>query len=202
MPRQIFDPALIPNPADAEFPEDWEIIPGHPSYEVSSMGRVRCWSYMDKPRHRPRNLKLGSGKKLNYHQITLSKGARQKREWVYVQRLVVEAFLGPAPKEGMEINHKNGIGTDNRVENLEWVTHSENLLHAVRVGLKITKKGEDSHSSKITNLQALEIKQRIVNGEKPRHISKDLNISKSVIGNIRHGSSWKQIPWPEKSNAS
>lgn len=52
----------------------------------------------------------------------------------YVHRVVYEAFVGPIPK-GYDINHENGIKTDNRVENLTAVSRSENQLHAYRNGL-------------------------------------------------------------------
>jgi hypothetical protein len=50
-----------------------------------------------------------------------------------VHRLVAETFLGVAPK-GYEINHKDGDKTNNRVSNLEWVTHAENMEHAFTTG--------------------------------------------------------------------
>lgn len=52
----------------------------------------------------------------------------------FVHWVVAEAFLGPRP-EGLQINHKNGRKTDNRAVNLEYVTRSENMQHAVRTGL-------------------------------------------------------------------
>jgi hypothetical protein len=55
-------------------------------------------------------------------------------------RMVWEAVHGPIP-EGLQINHKNGVKTDNRIENLELVTASENTAHAYRLGL-ICAKGE------------------------------------------------------------
>ena len=55
-----------------------------------------------------------------------------------IHRLVALMFI-KNPKNKKTINHKNGIKTDNRVNNLEWNTHSENVLHSYRNGLQIPK---------------------------------------------------------------
>ena len=55
----------------------------------------------------------------------------------YIHRLVADTWI-PNPNQHKEINHINGDKDDNRVENLEWVTHSQNVRHAYRTGLNET----------------------------------------------------------------
>ena len=69
-----------------------------------------------------------------YEHIILYK--EKSKKTFDLHRLVASSFI-PNPENKKEVNHKNGIKTDNRVKNLEWVTRSENLIHRRRVlGMK------------------------------------------------------------------
>jgi hypothetical protein len=92
-------------------------ISGHDGrYQVSNLGRVRSF-------HRGKNiiLKPGTMNKFGHCSVSLRRKTRT------VHSLVLEAFIGPPPPN-MEVLHINGVGSDNRLENLRYGTRSENNL--------------------------------------------------------------------------
>lgn len=122
--------------------EIWKDITGYEGlYQVSSLGRVRALPRQGFTKYGKRNhihyLKPdvnyhNKGEyRVGYHRVTLCKDGIYKRYMVH--RLVAQAFI-PNPDNKPYINHIDCDGTHNWVENLEWVTHSENMLWCHKLG--------------------------------------------------------------------
>lgn len=113
--------------------ERWLAVPGWEGlYEVSDRGGVRGLDRVDsRGRHCPGVLLAPFVDGVGRHQVTLTREGR--RSLYRVHRLVLEAFVGPAPA-GTEACHGNGQPGDNRLGNLRWDTSSENEFDKVRHG--------------------------------------------------------------------
>ena len=165
-------------------PEQWRLSPIFGEvYEVSDLGRVR----------RGTRIKTLTVDNLGYSQAHLSyKGVPSCAR---VHRLVAIAFLGSPSVERYQVNHKNGRKTDNRVCNLEWVSHSENMKHAHRIGL-ISTAGENSRSGRLSWNEVREIRRRAGGGEKHRFLAYDFGVCRAHVSAIVSGRFWKELPAP------
>lgn len=161
--------------------EVWKPIPGCDTHQVSSLGRLK---------HKDR-ITLGSKNNFGYCNKALA--INGKRKTCKVHRLVLLAFVGPSE---LMANHKNGIKSDNRLENLEYVTARENTLHACRIGLNPPMKGERHGKNKLKESDVKRIiRMRLRKQASIRVLAKHYGVSTTTIWHIQIGKIWKQFDW-------
>jgi len=118
---------------------------------------------------------------------------RNRKNFNYsVHRLVAVAFI-TNPLKLYGVNHKNGIKTDNRVENLEWMTTQDNIIHSWKLGLhKNHLRGSDHCHAKLNERDAKKIKYHL-QGINQSVIADRFGISQSLVSLIRLGLAWQHI---------
>ena len=177
--------------------EQWRDIAGFEGlYQVSDLGRFRSF---DKIRAIGRGQRLIPGRVLKptlgfsgYWVLSLSDHSRQKRQY-RAHRLIAQAFI-PNPNKKPEINHKNGNRADNRLDNLEWVTASENHQHAFVTGLQVARCGESHHNAKLTEFQVRVIRRLYeFGGITQTAIAALFNVAYQTIHVIVRHKRWKAV---------
>jgi hypothetical protein len=109
-----------------------------------------------------------------------------------IHRIVADAFVN-GKKDGLEVNHINGDKSDNNAQNLEWVTRSENMIHAVKIGLLLVKKGSQTKQSKMNELTVLKIYDLKNKGWQRKMILKELSITPDMYKDVIRGKTWKHV---------
>ena len=172
--------------------EIWKTIPGLDScYMVSNIGNVISKNRVEKSIRRTvvrktKNISLHKDRN-GYILARLMKDGNQRT--FLVHRLVMLAFCGE-DKYRTFVNHKNGKKDDNRLENLEWVTKSENVKHSFAIGLQ-SNKGEKHPNHKLTLLQVSEIRNKYIPRKySSRKLAAEYNISKTNVLDIVNGRIW------------
>lgn len=175
--------------------ETWKEHPMYKGYEGSTLGKVRSWrrSFWGRVFYRKEPFIMSlcpASETVPYFRIILS--FKSKPITVIVHRFIAECFL-PNPDNKKQVNHKNGIKTDNRVGNLEWVTCSENHFHAYATGLR-TKKGEHHHLNKLTDADVLKIREDYSTGKVSQvELAQQYGVTYSSIGMVVSGKRWSHI---------
>lgn len=170
--------------------EEWKIVPGTVGYEVSNFGNVR--SYFKKGNHRtkrtayPRTLAKRARKDGAYPTVNLP-NKDGKYDTRAVHRLVMLAFVGECP-EGKEVAHLNGDPSDNRLENLAYVTHVENESHKRLHGTH--QVGESNSNAKLQGWQVAEIKYLASKSVPQGKIARLFDIDHKHVSEILNGNTW------------
>lgn len=169
--------------------EIWKPIPDYERlYMASNLGRIKSLPRNGTIKY-DRILVQGITKNGRY-KVGLNKN--DKRTWHNVHRLIAKAFIPRIEGKGC-INHIDGNPLNNKVENLEWCTHSENTYHAFRIGLK-SNHGEKHSQNKLTNEKVLRIRKMHAEGKANTvELAKLFGVCRPSISQIIHRKSWVQI---------
>lgn len=150
--------------------EVWKDVRENANYEVSNTGRVR---------RKGSDVDKASRERKGYLAVNLYKDGKESCRTIH--RLVAEAFI-PNPECKPDVNHIDGVKHNNFVENLEWATKSENMLHAYQTGL--AKPSRSMLGKKNPNAGRKGKPIRIV--ETGEVFNTSLECEKAINGNNRH----------------
>lgn len=150
--------------------ETWRnVVAWEGVYSISSAGRLRRDLQPRHCRDVAGRILLGRPDHWGYPRFILKERGRKRRRVCFIHGLVAEAFLGPKPP-GFQVNHKNGVKTDNRLENLEYVTVKANCLHKTRV---LGKQIGNTHCCMRTpDEQVREMRALLAQGVRPAQIGR------------------------------
>ena len=153
-------------------------IPTYPAYAITAWGRV--WST------RTSMWLTAYRKDLGYDIVTLSKGIGGKQVQKRVNRLVLEAWVGPCP-EGMEACHNDGNRRNNALSNLRWDTHAANMRDARAHGVL-------SSSCTLTDAEARQICHLGQAGQYTQQEIADMfGVSVSTAHSVIRKKAWKHL---------
>jgi len=171
--------------------EEWLDVVGYKGvYQVSSLGRVK--RVAGGPGAVIGRILKPTPDRAGYLRVVLYRGGKRFR--VYVHRLVLETFIGDAPSPKHEGNHKNGNKADHRVENLEWITPSENCKHAFRMLGREIIRGEAHVNAKLTRDDVIEIRRLYATGEHTQaELGKRFGVHATTIGLIIRRETWQHV---------
>lgn len=170
--------------------EIWKEIRNYPNYQVSNLGRVKSLR---------RNLRGGSTRnqeiilkprktRLGYLLVAIYNPTRKD---VSIHRLVGKSFVNN-PYNKPDINHIDGVKSNNNSTNLEWVTKSENLKHNFKLGVRNVQ-GQNAPNSRLKNHDVLQIRKMHKDKIPISDICSKFNICESSVRQIANRTTWFNV---------
>lgn len=116
-----------------------------------------------------------------------------KQRSYFRHRLMMICFSFREDYNNLQVNHIDGNKQNNNLDNLEWCTNQENRIHAVKIGLAASLKGEENPASKLKEQDVLEIINDLLNHIPYSQICEKYNCSKSTISAIKNKRNWTYL---------
>lgn len=165
--------------------EEWRSISALDGYyEVSSLGRVRR-AKPGPPSRVGKILRPALNRRGNYWQIATCIARVQRTHKVH--QLVAEAFCGPRPSAKCEVNHIDGNRLNNRADNLEWTTRTQNLIHAYAHGLQPSRAGTRNVRARLSLEQVMFIR---ASNAASSALASMFGVHISTVQRVRSRTSW------------
>lgn len=173
--------------------EIWKDVANYEGiYQVSNQGRFKTLARFKSNRQYPSAELRTSKCTNNYRMVGFYKDTI--KTIFLAHRVVASAFI-QNPENKPLVNHKNGIKWDNRAENLEWSTLSENMQHAHANGLMNPPSGENNYHARLTEADVYNIRRMYDNAEAPMtHIAKMYEMGETIIWMICKRRKWTNLP--------
>ncbi len=182
--------------------EEWRSVPGYEGlYSASKTGKIRG----ERDNHQQPKQRILKPAKTKGGYLTVSLCKEQRKRTTRVHQVIMLTFIGRRA-QNLTVNHKNGIKTDNRLENLEYMTQLQNTHHAMHMGLlpsgdrsswrkhpELVLRGSSNPLSKLTDEKVKSIRRLIKTGTLQTVIAKMHGVSATVITNIKKGKSWRHV---------
>ena len=171
--------------------EIWKKVIGYEeSYEVSNLGNVRSFDRYIKCKKNNEYFLFAKGYPIKqkisfYRYLCVSFKKNQKHAIKVVHKLVAEAFI-PNLKNKPQVNHIDGDKLNNCVDNLEWVTASENCIHATKI---LRKKGMILTTEQVRDIKFNVVYDSMFN----KDIASKFKVHPNTISSIRNGHKWKHV---------
>jgi hypothetical protein len=166
--------------------EQWKDVLGYEGiYQVSDLGRIKSFKF------KKQKILVQINTSKGYLDIGLHNNKMEKKKRLKIHRLVAIAFI-PNPENKLEVNHKKGNKKDNRVISLEWNTPTENQIHAYKTGLRVSLKGKEINTCKLSEKEILEIRS-INKNMSFVDIGLKYNISPENASMIIRRKTWKHL---------
>jgi len=162
--------------------EHWKPVVGCKRlYDVSSLGRVRS---------KRSGIGLTQWTLNGYQYVSLQKIGRRVSRPVHL--LVLEAFVGPRPY-ALESNHSDGNKGNNSLANLQYITHKENVQHAIKTGS--VRRGNRVYCAILTEGKIMRACRKIARGRSMSDVAYEIGVSKGVLWKAisRNGTTWRHI---------